>query len=84
MMEGKMHGKKMEEAKMHYSQLMSLLSGMGMSLSEFEDMMEGEKEGEEEGGDYEEPSDEEGPKPGMDKGKIAIIVAKMKNKMKGE
>lgn len=81
MMEGKMHGKKMEEAKMHYSQLMSLLAAIGMSLSEFEDMMEGEKE---EGGEEEGYEGEESSKPGMDKGKIAIIVAKMKNKMKGE
>lgn len=78
-----MHGDKMEKAKMHYDMLMEALDAMGMSLAEFEDQMEGEKPGEEEGGDYEEPMGGEGKKP-MDKGKIAIVVAKMKNKMKGE
>ena len=87
MMEGKMHGKGMEEAKMHYDALMGCLDRMGMSMGEFEDQMEGEKPGEEEGGDYQEPADEGedmGKKPMMDKGKIALIVAKMKNRMKGE
>lgn len=78
---------KMKEAKMHYSQLMSILAALGMSLSDFEDEMEGEKEeegySESEGEDMEESASEEGPKP-MDKGKIAIIVAKMKNRMKGQ
>lgn len=77
-----MHGDKMEKAKMHYDMLMEALAALGMSLGEFEDQMEGEKSGEEEGGDYEEPMGEE--KKPMDKGKVAIIVAKMKNKMKGE
>lgn len=81
-MEGKMHGESMKEAKMHYEALMEALAAIGMSLAEFEDKMEGEGE-EEEGGEYEEPSEEKGPKP-MDKGKVAIIVARMKNKMKGE
>lgn len=86
MMEGKMHGKKMESAKMHYEQLMEALAALGMGLSEFEEMMEGEKE---EGGEYEEGMEEgeeseEMPKGGMDKGRIAVIIAKMKNKAKGE
>ena len=77
-----MHEKKMEAAKMHYEALMSALAVLGLSLAEFEDQMEGEKPGEEEGGEYEEPMGEEegmGHKKGMDKGKIAVIVAKMKN-----
>lgn len=84
MMEGKMHGGgKMEKAKMHYEALMQALAAIGMSLAEFEDQMEsGKEEGEEEGYEEEE-GEEEGPKP-MDKGKVAIIVARMKNKMKGE
>jgi hypothetical protein len=80
-----MHGKgKMEAAKQHYEMLMEALGALGMSLAEFEDQMEGEKAGEEEGGEYEEPmgDDEEAPKP-IDKSKVAIIVARMKNKMKG-
>ncbi len=82
MMEGKMHGKKMEEAKMHYEALMQALAAIGMSLAEFEDKMEGGEEMED-GEEYgEEEGEEEGPKP-MDKGKVAIIVARMKNKMKG-
>lgn len=81
-MDGKMHGKKMKEAKMHYQALMDVLAAIGLSLAEFEDQMEKPEmeEGEEEGEEY---GEEEAPKP-MDKGKVAIIVAKMKNKMKGE
>lgn len=86
MMEGKMHGGgKMEKAKMHYEQLMEALAALGMGLAEFEKMME---EKEEEGGEYEEGmeegEEEKAPKSGLDKGRIAVIVAKMKNKMKGE
>lgn len=87
----KMHGDKMKAAKMHYEQLMAALAAIGMSLAEFEDQMEGEKAGEEEGGDYEEPMGEESEDEGeqmpekkpMDKAKVAVIVARMKNKMKG-
>lgn len=84
-----MHGDKMKMAKMHYEQLMAALAALGLSLSEFEDQMEGEKPGEEEGGEYEEPSGEEDgseempAKKPMDKAKVAVIVARMKNKMKG-
>jgi hypothetical protein len=83
MMEGKMHGKKMDEAKMHYEALMEVLAAIGLSLAEFEEKMEKpEMEESEEGG--EEYGEEMPEKKPMDKGKIAIIVAKMKNKMKGE
>lgn len=82
-----MHGKgKMEAAKHHYEMLMEELGALGLSLAEFEDQMEGEKAGEEEGGEYEEPmgDEEEAPmKKPVDKNKVAIIVARMKNKMKG-
>jgi hypothetical protein len=81
MMEGKMHGKGLEKAKMHYDMLMEALSALGMSLAEFEDQMESGEEMEE-GEEYGEEG-EKAPKP-MDKGKIAIVVARMKNKMKGE
>lgn len=80
-----MHGKgKMEAAKQHYEMLMEALSALGLSLAEFEDQMEGEKAGQEEGDEYEEPmgDEEEAPKP-IDKSKVAVIVARMKNKMKG-
>lgn len=69
---------KMQQAKMHYDELMAILSAIGLSLAEFEDQMEGEGM-EEEGGEYEEPMEEEESPEGK-KGKIAIIVAKMKNK----
>lgn len=80
---------KMEAAKHHYDMLMEALAALGMSLAEFEDQVEGEKAGEEEGGDYEEPSGEENGeeempmKKPLDKAKVAVIVARMKNKMKG-
>ena len=74
---------KMKQAKMHYDELMSILAALGLSLGEFEDQMEGEGS-EEEGGEYEEPMDEEEggeeeEAPMGKKGKIAVIVAKMKN-----
>lgn len=80
---------KMEQAKMHYEALMAALAALGMSLGEFEDQMEGEKPSEEESGEYEEPMGEESEseempmKKPMDKAKVAVIVARMKNKMKG-
>ena len=89
MKEMKMHGEgKMEAAKMHYQALMEALAAIGMSLAEFEDQMEGEKAGEEEVGEYEEPASDEGEMEGekkmpIDKAKVAVIVARMKNKMKG-
>lgn len=84
-----MHGDKMKMAKMHYEELMSALAALGMTLAEFEDQMEGEKPSEEEGGSYQEPMGEEdqdeeaSSKKPVNKAKVAIIVAKMKNKMKG-
>jgi len=73
---------KMKQANMHYDELMSILTALGLSLGEFEDQMEGEGS-EEEGGEYEEPMDEEEGEdeesPMGKKGKIAVIVAKMKN-----
>jgi hypothetical protein len=71
---------KMKQAKMHYDQLMSVLADLGLSLEEFEDQMEGESS--EEGEEYEEPMEEEEEEqssPMGKKGKLAIIVAKMKN-----
>jgi hypothetical protein len=71
---------KMQEAKMKYDELMSILAMLGLSLSEFEDqMMGGEEESEEEEGEEEE---EESESPMGKKGKIAVIVAKMKNNKK--
>jgi hypothetical protein len=82
-----MHGKgKMESAKMHYEALMAALAALGMSLAEFEEQMGGEEseEGEEYAEGSEEGEGEEMPmKKPMDKAKIAVIVARMKNKMKG-
>lgn len=70
----------MKEAKMHYDALLEVLAALGMSLAEFEEQMSGgemeEPEGYEEEGEEEEG--EEMPKP-MNKGKVAIIVARMKN-----
>lgn len=72
---------KIKQAKMHYDQLMSVLADLGLSLEEFEDQMEGESF--EEGEEYEEPMEEEEEEeqssPMGKKGKLAIIVAKMKN-----
>ena len=71
---------KIKQAKMHYDQLMSVLADLGLSLEEFEDQMEGESS--EEGEEYEEPMEEEEEEqssPMGKKGKLAIIVAKMKN-----
>jgi predicted phage tail protein len=80
---------KMKKAKMHYEALMQALAALGISLAEFEEQMdegseEGEEYGEEMGGEEEES--EEAPmagKKGPDKSKVAVIIAKMKNKMKG-
>ena len=71
---------KIKQAKMHYDQLMSVLADLGLSIEEFEDQMEGESS--EEGEEYEEPMEEEEEEqssPMGKKGKLAIIVAKMKN-----
>jgi hypothetical protein len=83
-----MHGKgKMEAAKMHYEALMAALAALGMSLAEFEEQMGGEEP--EDGEEYaeSEESSEEGEemaeKKPIDKAKVAVIVARMKNKMKG-
>ena len=78
-----MHGKgKMEAAKMHYEALMAALAALGMSLADFEEKMSGEgmEEGEE-GDEYEEGEEMPMKKP-IDKAKVAVIVARMKNKMK--
>lgn len=76
----------MKTAKMHYDALMEALAAIGISLAQFEDQIESEKLGEEEGGEYQEPMDEEEESPiskkPMDKSKIAVIVARMKNKEK--
>jgi hypothetical protein len=80
-----MHGKgKMEAAKMHYDALMAALAALGMSLADFEDQMGGEEM--EDGEEYAEGSQDgeemEAKKP-INKAKVAVIVARMKNKMKG-
>lgn len=79
---------KMSEAKMHYEQLMAALAALGMSLDQFQEEIDSQEPEEmEEGSEGEEYSDgmEEAPE-GMrkmpSKAKIAIIVAKMKNKKK--
>lgn len=73
---------KMAAAKMHYEQLMAALAALGMSLEQFQDQMEGEEPEEME----EESEGEEMASEGMKKmpspSKVAIIVAKMKNKKK--
>lgn len=81
---------KMEAAKMHYEALMAALAALGMDLAEFQSQMEGEgeeSEGEEKEmaeGDEEQEEGEEMPmKKPLDKAKVAVIVARMKNKMKG-
>jgi hypothetical protein len=73
---------KMEAAKMHYEALMAALAALGMSLADFEEKMSGEgmEEGEE-GDEYEEGEEMPMKKP-IDKAKVAVIVARMKNKMK--
>lgn len=64
------------EIEMHLDKARALAADAGMELEDFM----GEKEmPEEEEGYEEEPAE----KPGMDKGKIALIIAKMK-KAKGE
>lgn len=77
---------KMEQAKMHYEALMSALAALGMSLAEFEDEMNGngiEKESDEEYGEEMEEGEDMPMKKPMNRAKVAVIVAKMKNKMKG-
>lgn len=79
---------KMSAAKMHYEQLMAALAALGMSLEQFQDQMEGEEPEEmEEESEGEEESESKGmASEGMKKmpspSKVAIIVAKMKNKKK--
>lgn len=79
---------KMEAAKAHYDALMAALAALGMDLMEFHEKMgEGEMPEMEDGEEYAEESEDEGeemegPKP-VDKAKVAVIVARMKNKMKG-
>lgn len=80
MMEGKMHGKKLEEAKMHYEEMMAALDEIGMDFSQLKEQMDDQEEDQSEG---ESEDMGEASKPSMDKGKIALIVAKMKSKMKG-
>ena len=73
---------------MHYDQLMAALAALGMSLAEFQDQMDSEEpeemEEESEGEEYSKGMEEapEGVKKMPSKAKIAIIVAKMKNKKK--
>lgn len=71
-----------KEIMMHLEKAKMLCEKAGLSFDDCVEEMMGEKEmeGEEEG----EMEGEEESKPSMDKGKIALIVAKMKNGMKGE
>lgn len=84
----------MKEAKMHYDALMECLDGMGMALDDFKAKMIGgeeapEMEEEEESeapemgeqGDEYTDEQESGKKP-VDKAKVALIVARMKGKLK--
>lgn len=77
-----------EKAKQHVDALKGMAEAAGMSVEDLvesvlgeESAEEGEAEGEEEG--MEESQEEASPKAGPDKGKIALIIAKMK-KAKGE
>lgn len=76
---------KMEAAKAHYDALMAALAALGMDLMEFHEKMgKGEMpEMEEEGEEYAEEGEEMAEKKPIDKAKVAVIVARMKNKMKG-
>jgi hypothetical protein len=80
---------KMEAAKAHYDALMAALAALGMDLMEFHEKMgqgempEMEGEESEEGYEEEGEGEEMAEKKPLDKAKIAVIVAKMKNKMKG-
>lgn len=86
-----MADKKMAEAKMHYDALMEVLDSMGMALEEFKEEMAGTSEPAEmeqspEEAEYvseEDESEEEGASKPADKAKVALIVARMKGKMKG-
>ena len=73
----------MEKAKMYYDMLKKELDKLQMSVEEFMDKMAGGEEDmpSEEMGEAE-PMEEKGPMmgSGMDKGKIALIVAKMKKR----
>jgi len=78
----------MKEAKMHYDALMDVLDTLGMGLEDFQEQLGsmGEEASEmeeyaEEAGEEEE-GQEEGQKKPMDKAKVALIVARMKGKMK--
>jgi Sec-independent protein translocase protein TatA len=80
----------MKEAKMHYDALMEVLDTLGMGLEDFQEQMGsmGEEASEmdeyaEESMGEEEEEEEEGQKKPMDKAKVALIVARMKGKMKG-
>lgn len=75
---------KMKAAKMHYEALMQALAALGMSLAEFEDEMNSESEPESESYEEGEAGEEEEmkEKKPLDKGKVAIIVARMKKNMK--
>lgn len=76
---------KMEAAKAHYDALMAALAALGMDLMEFHEKMgAGEMpEMKEEGEEYAEEGEEMAEKKPIDKAKVAVIVARMKNKMKG-
>jgi len=73
-----------QEIQMHLDKARMLAAELGMELEDFING-KGEEEGEEEGGMEEGGEEEEGPMagPGPNRGKIALIVAKMK-KAKGE
>ena len=80
---------KMEAAKAHYEALMAALAALGMDLMEFHEKMGSAEMPEmEEGEEYAESGEEEegeemAEKKPIDKAKVAVIVARMKNKMKG-
>jgi len=73
----------MKKARMHYEALMKELEMLGIGMEAFLEQMEEEKQTEapemEEDGEEEEPM--KGPMAG-ERGKLAIIVARMKNRMK--
>lgn len=79
----------MKAAKGHYEALMAALAALGMDLMEFKEKMdEGEEPemengGEEDSGEMESEDNGMPMKKPMDKAKVAVIVARMKNRMKG-
>jgi hypothetical protein len=70
-----------EKVRKLHDELMSIADKEGMSM---EDLIDAAVEGEEEGEEEEMGSEEEAPKHGVDKAKIAFIIGKMRGGPRGE